>query len=58
MIENLDGLNSIIDDSSFPEITKKRLKELIVLELTGRSQKDFRDFIERERRAEKESETS
>lgn len=58
MIENLDGLNSIIDDSSFPEITKKRLKELIVLELTGRSQKDFRDFIEREQRVEKESETS
>lgn len=45
MIENLDSLNSIIEDSSFPEKTKKRLKELVVYELTGRSQKDFRDFI-------------
>lgn len=58
MIENIDSLNSIIDDSTFPEVTKKRLKELIVLELTGRSQKDIRDFIAREISSEKGSEAS
>jgi len=52
MIDNLDGLHSIIDDSSFPDVTKKRLRELIALELSGRSQKDFRDYIAREVEAE------
>ncbi len=45
MIENLDNLLTIIDDSSFPEKTKERLKSLIGLELSGKGQKEFRDFI-------------
>lgn len=57
MIENLDGLNSIIDDSSFPDHTKRRLKELILLELSGKTQKEFREFIALEALADSESES-
>jgi hypothetical protein len=45
MIENLDNLLTIIDDSSFPDKTKRHLKTLIGLELSGKGQKEFRDFI-------------
>ena len=45
MIEKLESLLQIIEDSSFPEKTKQHLKALIGLELSGKGQKEFRDFV-------------
>ena len=56
MIDNLDNLHSFIDDSGFPELTQKRLKALIALQLAGKGQKDFREFIAQEIEAQGEIE--
>ena len=47
-MDNLDRLHSFIDGSTFPDVTKRRLKHLLLMELSGRSQKDLREFIGKE----------
>lgn len=48
MMDNLEKLHSFIEGSPFPDVTKRRLKNLLIMELSGRSQKDLRDFIAKE----------